>query len=78
MDPSNEKITIRVPVRFLKQIDFLVRMDDFSSRSEAIRAAIRDMVGERVELVMDKLGKMEEANKTYAKMTAFETDVLKK
>ncbi len=45
-----EKITLRLPKRFLRALDFLVEMDDFPSRSEAVRAAIRDLVYARVEL----------------------------
>ena len=60
MKPETEKITIRVPTKFVSALDFLVEVDDFPSRSEAIRAAIRDLVYSRVELVMDKIKKMQE------------------
>ncbi len=57
------KITLRLPGRFLKALDFLVEVDDFPSRSEAVRAAIRDFVYARVELVSEKLKRMQEAEK---------------
>ena len=60
------KITLRVPKRFLQMIDFLVEVDDFPNRSEAIRTAIRDLVYERVQTVQDRLKKMEEAEKALA------------
>jgi len=60
------KITLRVPKRFLQMIDFLVEVDDFPNRSEAIRTAIRDIVYERVQTVQDRLKKMEEAEKALA------------
>jgi Arc/MetJ-type ribon-helix-helix transcriptional regulator len=47
-------------------IDFLVEVDDFPNRSEAIRTAIRDIVYERVQTVQDRLKKMEEAEKALA------------
>jgi len=49
------KITIRVSQKFLDEIDFLVESGDFPNRTEAIRAAIRDMLYQRVPLVLEKL-----------------------
>ena len=73
-----EKVTIRLPARYVKALDFLVMVDDFPSRSEAIRAAVRDMVYDRVNLVMDKLKKLEEAEQTLASMEIFEEKYLQK
>jgi Arc/MetJ-type ribon-helix-helix transcriptional regulator len=73
-----EKVTIRLPARYIKALDFLVMVDDFPSRSEAIRAAVRDMVYDRVNLVMDKLKKLEEAEQTLASMEIFEEKYLQK
>ena len=67
---DSEKITLRLPKRFLRALDFLVEMDDFPSRSEAVRAAIRDLVYARVELVGDRLKKLEEAEKALANLEA--------
>ncbi len=73
-----EKVTLRLPARYIRALDFLVKVDDFPSRSEAIRAAIRDFTYQRVELVMDKVKKMEDAEKTLAAMETFEEKYLKK
>ena len=73
-----EKVTIRLPERYVLAFDFLVKVDDFPSRSEAIRAAIRDFIYERVDVVMDKVKKMEEAEKTLAAMEVFESEYLRK
>jgi len=77
-DPELEKVTIRLPERYIRALDFLVKVDDFPSRSEAIRAAIRDFIYERVDVVMDKVKKMEEAEKTLAAMEQFESEYLRK
>ena len=61
VNEDSEKITLRLPKRFLRALDFLVEMDDFPSRSEAVRAAIRDLVYARVELVGDRLKKLMQA-----------------
>ncbi|HKZ98455.1 MAG TPA: ribbon-helix-helix domain-containing protein [Thermoplasmata archaeon] len=78
MPVETEKITLRLPARFLKALDFLVEVDDFPSRSEAVRAAIRDFVYARVELVTDKLRKMEDAERSMAQMEAFRRDFMQK
>jgi Arc/MetJ-type ribon-helix-helix transcriptional regulator len=77
-EPELEKVTIRLPERYVRALDFLVKVDDFPSRSEAIRAAIRDFVYERVDVVMDKVKKMEEAEKTLEAMEQFESEYLRK
>lgn len=77
-DPELEKVTVRLPERYVRALDFLVKVDDFPSRSEAIRAAIRDFIYQRVDVVMDKVKKMEEAEKTLAAMEQFESEYLMK
>ncbi len=78
MDPDTEKITIRIPDRHLRALDFLVEIDDFPSRSEAIRVAIRDLIYGRMELVMDRMKKLEHAEQVLAEMKQFEDQYLKK
>jgi Arc/MetJ-type ribon-helix-helix transcriptional regulator len=78
MPDDTEKITLRLPTRYLKALDFLVEVDDFPSRSEAVRAAIRDFIYARVELVTEKLRKMEEAERSMAQMEAFRREFLQK
>ncbi len=78
MKDDTEKITLRLPQRYLKALDFLVEVDDFPSRSEAVRAAIRDLVYARVELVTDKLKRIQEAEKSLADMESFKKDFLQK
>jgi Arc/MetJ-type ribon-helix-helix transcriptional regulator len=78
MDRESEKITIRMPERHLRALDFLVEIDDFPSRSEAIRAAIRDLIYTRMDVVMDRMKKFEQAEQTLAAMKAYEEEYLKK
>ncbi len=78
MKDDTEKITLRLPKRYLKALDFLVEVDDFPSRSEAVRAAIRDLVYARVELVTDKLKRIQEAEKSLANMETFKKEFLQK
>ncbi len=78
MKDDTEKITLRLPKRYLKALDFLVEVDDFPSRSEAVRAAIRDLVYARVELVTEKLKKIQDAEKSLAEMESFKKEFLQK
>ncbi len=78
MKDDKEKITLRLPARYLKALDFLVEVDDFPSRSEAVRAAIRDFVYARVEIVTDKLKKIQEAEKSLATMESFKREFMQK
>jgi len=73
-----EKVTLRLPARHIRALDFLVQVDDFPSRSEAIRAAIRDFIYARVDLVADKMKKMEEAERVLAEMEAYEERYMRK
>ncbi len=73
-----EKVTIRLPSRYVRQLDFLVGVDDFPSRSEAVRAAVRDMLYQRVDMVMDRLEEMERAEQALARMESFEKRYMSK
>jgi Arc/MetJ-type ribon-helix-helix transcriptional regulator len=77
MNEETEKITIRLPKRYLRALDFLVELDDFTSRSEAIRGAIRDMVYSRTELVMDKVEKIKKAEEALASMESLHKQYMK-
>jgi Arc/MetJ-type ribon-helix-helix transcriptional regulator len=77
-DTDLEKVTLRLPARYIRALDVLVKVDDFPSRSEAIRAAIRDLIYARLDLVADKMKRMEEAEKTLAAIEEMEQKYLKK
>jgi len=78
MGDEDEKITVRVPRRFLEAIDFLVELDDFPSRSEAVRTAVRDMIYARVELVTDRIKKMQAAETAMAEKETLRKQFLQK
>jgi Arc/MetJ-type ribon-helix-helix transcriptional regulator len=72
-----EKITIRLPMRYLRRLDFLVRVDDFPSRSEAVRTAVRDLLYARLELVLEKQKKILELDLKEAELEEVEKKYLK-
>ena len=65
---DSEKVTIRIPKRYLRMIDFLVKVDDVSSRSQAVREAIRDYVYHRTEVVAEKVKKFQDAEKLMTEL----------
>jgi Arc/MetJ-type ribon-helix-helix transcriptional regulator len=71
------KITIRVPAEFIDQIDFLVDLEDFPNRTEAIRTAIRDMLYQRIPLVMEKEEKKVELRKKMGQVREFRNEYMK-
>ncbi len=76
MAEKSEKLTIRLPARFIKALDFLVAADDFPSRSEAIRAAVRDLVYSRIELVPEKVQRIRDAEVAMEEAESLRRDVL--
>lgn len=72
MPEESEKVTIRVPKKFLRMMDFLVKVDDVSSRSQAIRDAIRDYVYHRTEVVAEKVKKFQDAEKLMTELHEIE------
>jgi len=71
---GSEKITLRLPAKYVRMLDFLIELDDFPSRSEAIRAAVRDMVYARIELVQEKTKRMTDAEHALADLAAVKRD----
>jgi Arc/MetJ-type ribon-helix-helix transcriptional regulator len=72
-----EKITIRLPARWLKRLDLLVQVDDFPSRSEAIRTAVRDLLYARVDLVLEKQKRLHELDLKAAELEEVERRYLR-
>ena len=78
LEDKPDKVTIRLPRRFIKALDFLVAVDDFPSRSEAIRAAVRDLVYRRIELVPDKVKRVRDAELALEEADRLQRDVLRR
>ncbi len=77
MKDDMEKVTIRLPKQYLRRLDFLVRVDDFPSRSEAIRTSVRDLLYERVDLVLEKHKRLLELDLKEAELEEGEKQYLK-
>ncbi|MEE8198419.1 MAG: ribbon-helix-helix domain-containing protein [Thermoplasmata archaeon] len=71
-------MTIRLPKRFIKALDFLVAVDDFPSRAEAIRAAVRDLVYTRIDLVPEKAKRIRDAELALEESDHLRKNVLRR
>lgn len=60
---DTEKIDVRVPVRLLQQIDEEYERRGYTSRSEAIRDALRDWVNPSITLSEETLEDLMESRK---------------
>ena len=77
MQDDMDKVTIRLPKRYLRRLDFLVRVDDFPSRSEAVRTAVRDLLYARLDLVLEKQERFLELDMKDAKLEEVEKKYLR-
>lgn len=75
---KSEKLTIRLPERFIRALDFLVSVDDFPTRSEAIRAAVRDLVYSRIDMVPEKVQRIRDAEVALDEAESLRRDVLRR
>ncbi|NEU57809.1 ribbon-helix-helix domain-containing protein [Halorussus sp. MSC15.2] len=44
-----ERVTLRIPKQQIEEVEQMVETGEFPNRSEAIRAAVRDMLNEHEE-----------------------------
>ena len=51
---DHEKVTLRIPKEDLDKLRYLVGIDDFSSVSEAVRTAVRDMIYDGIPTALDR------------------------
>jgi len=53
-----KKITMRIPASYLAKMDYLVEVEDFQTRSEVIRYALKEMLDKRIEVVLGQMDKL--------------------
>jgi Arc/MetJ-type ribon-helix-helix transcriptional regulator len=59
MQPT-ERVTLRLPVQDLHEMDLYISLGHSTSRSEAIRAAIRDWLDKERSKAIERATKMEQ------------------
>ena len=75
---DSEKVTIRIPKRDLRYIDLIMNLDGYSTRSEVIRAAIREFTDNRVDFLLEKMEKLEKTEEKKARLLGFEEKYLRR
>jgi Arc/MetJ-type ribon-helix-helix transcriptional regulator len=78
MSSETRKFTVRLPVDYIREIDFLVKVNDYPTRSEVVRTAVRDLLYDRIDMVMEKVEKKVKAKHRIAEMEALEEEYLRK
>ncbi len=67
-----ERITIRLPSRDLQSLDTLIKMGEFSSRSEIIRHAVRDFLKRRIPEFLEIAEKLKQFQQFNQEMESIE------
>ncbi len=75
---ETEKITIRLPKKYMRWMEFLVEIDDSPSKTAIIHEALRDYLYDRMPYATDKVREMEEAESMMAEALAFKEKYLRK
>jgi len=49
-----ERVTLRIPKQQIDEVEQLVETGEYPNRSEAIRDAVRDLIGEQAETTNER------------------------
>ena len=66
---ENDRITIRLPQTDLRHIDLLIRLGEFTTRSEVLRHAVKEYIENHTTSILakaDKLKKLQELESAVA------------
>lgn len=66
-----QRVTLRLPEQQMKMIETLVEFGEFPSVSEAIRAAIRDMIDQRSEKLVGRMKLFDKTQEQSEKADSF-------
>jgi Arc/MetJ-type ribon-helix-helix transcriptional regulator len=69
---ENDRITIRLPQIDLRQIDLLIRLGEFSTRSEVVRHAVKEFIGNQTTRILDNQTKIKKIQELEAAAAAIE------
>jgi Arc/MetJ-type ribon-helix-helix transcriptional regulator len=69
---ENDRITIRLPQIDLRQIDLLIRLGEFSTRSEVIRHAVKEYIENHTTRILAKADKIKKIQELEAAAAAIE------
>ncbi|HDS59304.1 MAG TPA: ribbon-helix-helix protein, CopG family [Thermoplasmatales archaeon] len=69
---ETQRVTVRLPVHQIRAIDTFIRLGEFASRSEAVRAAVSRLIEEITERVYEKAETLKKIQQLEAYTTELE------
>jgi len=69
---ETDRITIRLPRIYLRQIDLFIRVGEFSTRSEVIRHAVKEFISSQSDRIVERADKLKKVQKLEAAVEAIE------
>lgn len=69
---ENDRITIRLPQIYLRQIDLFIRAGEFTTRSEVIRHAVKEYISNYSTRIIEKADKIKKVQELEAAVEALE------
>jgi len=74
---ETDRITIRLPQIYLRQIDLFINVGDFMTRSEMIRHAVNEYINNHASRILKKADKLKKVQELGAAIEAIEPYVKK-
>jgi Arc/MetJ-type ribon-helix-helix transcriptional regulator len=69
---ETDRITIRLPQIDLHQIDLLIRIGEFSTRSEVVRHAVKEYIDKHTTIILAQAEKIKKIQQLEAAVEAIE------
>ena len=74
---ETDRITIRLPQIYLRQIDIFIGLGEFSTRSEVIRHAVKEYIERESDRIMQRADKLKKVQELEATVDAIEPYIKK-
>jgi len=69
---ETDRVTIRLPRIYLRQIDLFIRVGEFSTRSEVIRHAVKEFISSQSDRIVERANKLKKVQRLEAAVEAIE------
>lgn len=69
---DSDRITLRLPQIYLRQIDLFIRAGEFSTRSEVVRHAVNEFINSYANRIIEKADKLKKVQELEAAVEALE------
>ena len=69
---DHDRITLRLPDIYLRQIDLFIKAGEFQTRSEVIRHAVNEFIKNKASEILEKADKIRKVQELEAAVAAME------